>query len=638
MLYGATGKILRVNLSSKKIQIEEPNEEFYRLYIGGTLLGTYYLIRETTPGIDAFNKENVIVFATSVVTGVPIPGLSRFSVVSKSPLTGGLAASEAGGWWGPELKFAGFDAVVISGKAEEPVYLWIHDGQIEFRDASNVWGKATKEAQEIIRKEIREPRARVAIIGPGGEKLVRYACILNELKHVNGRGGLGAIMGSKNLKAVVVYGSNRKVKCKNLKAIREIAKRINRSFLDTPVGYIMNKLGTSNGVLMNDALGTLPTRNFNSGQFEEVEKISGERMNETLVKSKEGCFACPVLCKRAVEANLPYQIDSAYGGPEYETIAALGSACGVDDLVAIAKANELCAANSLDTISTGVSIAFAMECFENEVINSQDTGGIELRFGNAEAMLKMTEMIAKRTGFGNILAEGVMRAAKKIGRGAKKYAMHVKGQEFPLHEPRGKGVGMGLGYALSPTGAEHCRILPDTVFEKKSSLAITWFSHLGIRGILDRMYLGPEKVRQFLIMERFGTLVNTYGVCLISITAGSLISIPDLVQIVKHTTGWDNTNLRELMDVADRTDNLARIYNIREGFRRKDDWLPERMFEPLGGGKNKGLKLDKREFTEALTRYYEMRGWNSKTGIPTIGKLYELEIGWVFEKFKYIWE
>jgi aldehyde:ferredoxin oxidoreductase len=638
MVYGATGKILKVNLSSKEIQIDEPNEEFYRLYIGGTLLGTYYLIRETTPGIDAFDKENVIVFATSVVTGVPIPGLSRFSVISKSPLTGGLAASEAGGWWGPELKFAGFDAVVISGKAEEPVYLWIHDGQIEIRNASNVWGKDTKEAQEIIRKEIREPLARVAIIGPGGEKLVRYACILNELKHANGRCGLGAVMGSKNLKAVVVHGSNRKVKCKDLKVIREIAKRTARGYIDTPVGYIMDKLGTSNGILMNNALGTLPTRNFSSGQFEEVEKISGERMNETIVKSKEGCFACPVRCKRIVEANLPYQIDSAYGGPEYETIAALGSACGVDDLVAIAKANELCAANSLDTISTGISIAFAMECFENKVITSQDTGGIELRFGNAESMLKMVELIVKRAGFGNILAEGVMRAAKKIGRGAEKYAMHVKGQEFPLHEPRGKGVGMGLGYALSPTGAEHCRSLPDTSFEKKSSRAISWFSHLGIRGTLDRMYLGPEKVRQFLIMERFGTLVNTYGICLIVATAGSLISITDLVQIIRSTTGWDNTNLRELVDVADRTDNLARIYNIREGFRRKDDWLPERMFEPLGGGKNKGLKLDKREFTEALTRYYEMRGWNSKTGIPTIGKLYELEIGWAAEKFKYIWE
>jgi len=638
MLYGATGKILKIDLSLKKYTIEEPDEDFYRLYIGGTLLGLYYLLRETRTGIDAFDEKNVIIFATSVLTGIPIPGFSRYSIVSKSPLTGGLAASEAGGWWGPELKFAGFDAVVISGKAKKPVYLWIHDGQIEFRDASVVWGKTTKDAQEIIRSEIGKKRARLTIIGPGGENLVRYACILNELKHVNGRCGLGAVMGSKNLKAVVVYGSNKKVKCKNYKSILEIAKRINKSALNTPVGYIMNKLGTSNGVLMNNEIGTLPTRNFNSGQFEEVNKISGERMNETLVKNKEACFACPVRCKRAVEASVPYNLDPDYGGAEYETIAALGSLCGVADLFAIAKANELCSANSIDTISTGATIAFAMECYEKGIINSQHTGGIDLQFGNAKSMLKMVEMIIKKEGFGSILAEGVMRAANKIGKQANKYAMHVKGQEFPMHEPRGKGVGMGLAYALSPTGAEHCRILPDTGFENKSNKQFDWFSHIGITKPLDRMYLGPEKVRQFLIMERFGTLVNTYGVCLIIVNCNSLISIPDLIQIVKDTTGWENTNIREILEVADRTDNLARIYNIREGFSRKDDWLPERMFQPLGGGKNKGLKLDKEEFTEALNRYYEMRGWDTKTGIPNIGTLYELELGWITKKLKYLWQ
>ena len=404
MPYGYNGKVLRVDLTTGSFRVEEPGEVVYRTYLGGGGLASYYLLRELAPGIDPLSADNVLIFASSVISGVPIAGMVRFTIAAKSPLTGAYGEAEAGGFWGPELKFAGFDALIITGKAEKPSYLWINDGKVEIRSAERIWGMETGPAQEAIKEELGEKRARVALIGPAGENMVRFACVVNELKHANGRTGMGAVMGSKNLKAVAVRGT-KKMDVHDPEKLRELSKELTELIGQYGPNKVLRKLGTSNLIMALNNQGILPTRNFRGGSFEGAQKISGERMAETILKSEEGCYACAVRCKRAVEIpSGPYATDSCYGGPEYETLASLGSLLCIDDLAAITKGNELCNRYTLDTISTGVAIAFAMECYEAGILTKTDTGGIDFRFGNPEAMLKGIEWIAfRRPGWGIFL-------------------------------------------------------------------------------------------------------------------------------------------------------------------------------------------------------------------------------------------
>ncbi len=464
MPHGYNGKVLHVDLTSLKVKVEEPDELFYRTYLGGGGIASYYLLKHLRPGVDPLGPENVLVFASNVISGVPIAGMTRYTVAAKSPLTGGYGEAEAGGFWGPELKFAGFDALVIVGKAAKPSYLWIHDGKVELSSAERVWGLETGPAQEKIREELKEKRARVALIGPAGENLVRFACVVNELKHVNGRTGMGAVMGSKNLKAVAVRGTN-KLEVKDLEKFLELSKSLTELINQHGPNKVLRKLGTPNMVMALNTQGILPTQNFRTGVFEGAEKISGEKMAETILKTEEGCYACAVRCKRAVEVpSGPYATDCMYGGPEYETLGSLGSLLCIDDLAAIAKGNELCNRYTLDTISAGVAIGFAMECYENGILTQEDTEGVEFKFGNIEAMLKGIEWIAfRKNPLGDLLAEGVKSAAAKIGKGSEKFALHVKGQELPMHDPRGK-TGQGLSFAVSPTGADHIEAPHDTPF------------------------------------------------------------------------------------------------------------------------------------------------------------------------------
>lgn len=629
MAYGYHGKILRVDLSNGKISIDEPDENFYRRYIGGKSLALYYLLNEMEPGVDPLGPDNLLIFAPSVITGAPLPGTSRFSVAAKSPLTGTYGESEAGGFFGPELKFTGFDAVIVKGKAKKPVYLWIHDGEAEIRDASKIWGKPTKEAQEGIRKELGDDKVRVALIGPAGEKLVRFACIVNELKHANGRGGMGAVMGSKNLKAIAVRGT-KKVEAKEPDAVKALAKWFSENYLkkgDTPG---LHNLGTPILVLVHNEMGAFPTRNFHEGTFETAEKISGETIKETLLIGQKACFACPVGCKRVLKVDEPYTVDPAYGGPEYETLGAFGSNCCVDDLKAVVKAAEICNAYTIDTISTGMAIAFAMECFENGILTKKDTGGIELKFGNAEGMLKMTEMIAKREGLGDLLAEGVKRAAKKIGKGSEKFALEVKGKELPMHEPRLK-TGVGLGYAVSPTGADHVQMEHDPCFAEKNPF-LEQLRPLGILEPVKSLDIGPRKVRLFTYLQHWWSLGNCLDLCLFATAPVRVWTIPQVVEMVNAVTGWDTTTW-ELMKVGERATTMARAFNVREGFTKDDDWVPERFFEPLEGGPLKGYKLPKDEFRQAIAMYYQMMGWN-EAGVPTKAKLAELDVEWVADKLK----
>ena len=629
---GYNGKILHVDLSNMKMKVEEPDEVFYRTYLGGGGIASYYLLKGLKPGIDPFSPDNVLVFASSVISGVPIAGMTRYTVAAKSPLTGGFGEAEAGGFWGPELKSAGFDALVITGKAAKPSYLWIHEGKVELRSAEKAWGLESGPAQEKIREEVKEKRARVAIIGPAGEKLVRFACVVNELKHANGRTGMGAVMGSKNLKAIAVRGNN-KPEVKDVEKFLDLAKSLTEQINTHGPNKVLRKMGTANLVMALNTQGILPTRNFHTGVFEGAEKISGEKMTETILRAEEGCYACAVRCKRAVEVvEGPYATTPLYGGPEYETLGSLGSLLCIDDLAAIAKGNELCNRYTLDTISAGVAIGFAMECYENGILTKADTEGVEFRFGNADAMIKGLEWIAfRKNRLGDLLAEGVKIAAEKIGKGSGKYALHVKGQELPMHDPRGK-TGQGLSFALSPTGADHVEAPHDTPFAAPGPM-LGRIAPLGLLEAVPTRDLGPKKVRNYTYLQFVWSLYNSLGVC--NFVAGPVWALPlnKLVDVVSAITGWE-TSLWELLKAGERTVTMARVFNLREGFGRKDDTLPDRLFEPLESGPLQGKGIDRKEFQEALTMYYEAMGWDPKDGVPTAGKLAELNLYWLDEYLK----
>jgi aldehyde:ferredoxin oxidoreductase len=610
-------------LSIGSIDVEKFDENFYRKYLGGRALALYFLLKELKPGVNPFSPENKLIFATGVATGIPLPGMNRYAAVSKSPLTNTFGESYAGGFFGPELKFAGFDAIIIEGKAEKPVYLWIHNGEIEIRKATHIWGMKIKETTETIRREVKNPKARVAAIGPAGEKLVRFASILHDMKYANGRCGLGAVMGSKNLKAIAVVGSH-KLRFADKEKIVKLAKWASKAIKDMPGPHSRWMYGTGAVLLPLNELGLLPTRNFLDGEFEHAEDISGERMAETILLGRKGCYSCGIMCKRIVKGKYPYETDPDYGGPEYETLAAFGSLCGVGDLNAISYANMLCNAYGLDTISTGVTIAFAMECYENKILTKEDFGGLEPKFGNADAMVKLVEMIAKREGIGDILAEGVMRASRIIGRNAERFAMHVKGKEIPMHEPRGK-KSLALAYATSPSGADHMQNAHDTLFERNVEKILP----LGILKPLSSMDLGPEKVRMFMYLSMWWSLFDCLGVCKFAVMPhpAAVFSISQLRDIVKAVTGWEVT-IWELLKVGERAINMARCFNVREGFNKSDDTLPERFFQPLRSGAMRDEKIAGEEFEKALKLFYEMMGWDSETGVPKKAKLHELDIGW----------
>jgi aldehyde:ferredoxin oxidoreductase len=626
LVHGYNGKIARVNLQERSFKVENPEESVYKMYLGGRGLGAYYLFRELAPKTDALAPENIIIIATSVITGVPIAGMSRCSIIAKSPLTGTYGETEAGGFFGSELKGTGFDALIIEGRSVKPVYLFVQDNRVDFKDASTIWGKNTKEAQTEIREQLNDRHARIALIGPAGENLVRYACILNELKFAHGRGGLGAVMGSKRLKAVAVHG-NVKPQLKDPEKVQNIAKWMATHWKELPGTVTRSTLGTADAVLPLNALGILPTRNFQGGAFAKAENVSGGKMAETILTGTDGCYACQIRCKREVTTDVPYETEPEYGGPEYETIVAFGPLCDVGDLGAVSKANELCNAYGLDTISTGSSIAFAIECYESGLLTSKDTKGLKLRWGDADSVLQLIGMIAHRQGIGDLLGEGVKRASEKIGKSSNRFALHTKGKELAMHDPRGK-TGVAIGYAISPSGSDHMQAAHDPVFAKPSK----FMEIAGITKSVDPRDLGPDKVRAFVYAHLWWGLLDCLGACkfvFIPHNAG-VLDPHQLVEIVNASTGWQ-TSLWSLMKASERALNLARAFNMREGFTAADDTLPERLYEEIQFGPSKGAKINKEQFQNALHLYYEMMGWDPETGAPSATKLLELDLGWINE-------
>lgn len=633
MSYGYTGNILHIDLSSRKHWIEHPSETFYRTHWGGRALALYYMLNRMKPHTDSLSPDNLLIFAPGVLTGTLAPAMPRYTVCAKSPLTGAQGEAEAGGWWGPELKKAGLDAIIIKGSSPTPVYLYIKDGKIEIKDATHLWGKDTGETQRIIKEELAGDKIRIAQIGPAGENLVRFANIVNELKHFNGRNGLGAVMGSKKLKAIAVRGT-KSIDLYNKEKVSQVTKEITKRIIDNPLSRDLRNLGTPAAVRPFYEAGCLPSYNWTTGYFKEGENLTAETLNKTILKGTKGCYACPIRCKRVVEINEPgLKVDPSYGGPEYETIVALGSLCGISDLKYIAKANELCNKHTMDTISTGMVIAFAMQCYEEGLLTKEDTGGIELTFGNKEAMLKMIEKIAYREGLGDLLSQGSYLAAQKIGKGSETFIHQVKRQEVPMHDPRIK-TGVGLQYALSDYGADHMKAAHDPFFKDKDSVGVKEMKGLGILEPVSPTDIGEKKVALFKLLDIYWTVFDILGVCDFGYVPRSVGTIEELLEIIRAATGW-RTTWFELMKVGERSINMARIFNLREGFTSKNDTLPEVFFQDFKGGPLDGQgAINKEDFQKAVRLRYQMMGWNPDTGIPTPAKLIELGLDWLVNEFK----
>ncbi len=615
---GFTGKILRVNLSKETTSTETLEDTLYRRHFGGRGLISYILLNELEPKIDSLGPKNKLIFACGPVTGAPVSGSGRNSVGAKSPLTGAYGEAEVGGYWGAELKRAGFDAIIVEGKASTPVYLWINDQKAELRDASKLWGLEIRKSQETIQNELDNKKVKIAQIGPGGEKLVRYASIVNDMNHVAGRCGMGAVMGSKNLKAVAVKGSTR-IQVSKPKRLGNLAKWMAQNVKN--LAYSLHTYGTGDGMDAMEETGNLPVRNFRDGDFPEVDQIDARAVKEQVGVGMGTCFGCAIACKKEVKVEAPWTVDPDYGGPEYETLASLGSNCGVSDLRAVCKANELCQRYSIDTISTGVAIGFAMECFEHGLLTTEDIGGMDLSFGNAESMVKMVELIGEKQGLGALLAEGVRRAAEEIGKGAEEFAVHVKGLEVPMHDPRLKRA-EALGYAVSPTGADHVHNIHDTFLYPQLPKK---YNSLGVLEPVPVEDFGPKKVRLFKYVGDWRTLNNFLVMCLFPPW-----SVNQKVDIVRSVTGW-NTTAFELMKVVERGNTLARIFNLREGFTEKDDWLPPRFFQPKTSGALNKTSVNPEDLQKAKLLYYDMMGWTEQ-GVPKKSKLDELNIAWAAVK------
>ncbi len=630
MPYGFSGKVLIADLSGGRTSVEEYGEDFYRKYLGGGLLGGYIVFRGSKAGVEALQPGNVMVCAPSVVTGVPVPGLSRYAVVAKSPLTGGIGESQAGGHWGPELKRAGFDAVVVLGAAESPVYLLVTDGHAEIRDASGLAGRKTAEVEELLRTDLGDRRIRVLQTGPAGERLVRFAGVCSDVRYYCGRGGLGAVMGSKNLKAIAVRGAGT-VRVKDEEGLHALARDFSQNFRKHPNERRFHDLGTSSSVTALNATGMLPTRNFQTTAFEGAQHISGQAIHDLMFRRQEGCYACPVRCKRTVASDGPMKISAEYGGPEYETCASLGSYLGISDPFVVAKGNEICNSYGLDSISTGGVIAFAMECFEQGLLTVADTDGLELRFGNGAAALKLIEMIANRHGIGDLLAEGSARAAERIGRGAEEFVMACKGQEFPAHTPRVK-PSLGLAYATLPIGADHMSASQETLVTPE---APDFFADaLKPLGLLDRLELSSldaSKVRFFWYTQVSSSVRESLTICHLCFAPLGYFPSRSIVDIVESVTGW-STSTWELMKAGERRINLLKAFNVREGVGAERDVLPRRMFQPIPDGPAAGNRISETEFARAVKTLYAMSGWDPETGVPLRAKLEELDLGWVADE------
>ncbi|MEM3699986.1 MAG: aldehyde ferredoxin oxidoreductase family protein [Candidatus Bathyarchaeia archaeon] len=601
-MYGYAGRVLHIDLTTGKTHVEPLNEDYAKKYIGGIGLGMRLWLDYSKAGVDPFSPENPLILTTGPISGTVWPtGGNGHAFVSKSPQSHGVGESKSHGSFGTELKRAGYDAVIFKGKAEKPVYVWIDDDSVQILDASHLWGKSPAETEDTIKEELGDYYIRVAAIGPAGEKLVRIACIINEKTRAAGRCGLGAVMGSKNLKAIAVRGTHDITVAKPdefMEFVKEFHER-----MKGPATQKYRTLGTPENVLVHNALSCMPTRNYNNSRFEAAERVSGETLNERFVAKIIGCSSCAMRCEHiAVVPEGPYK--GAMSRVEYEPLWALGPYCGVDRLDAIIKGCELCNYYGIDSISAGVIVGFAMDCYENGILTEKDMNGIEARFGNHEALVKLIEKIGKREGIGDILAEGVKIAGEKIGKGAEKLAQHIKGVEVTGYDLRALKTA-ALGFAVSFRGADHNR---------HGAYAFD------VKGKVNRLVAEKGRGRMVKDMEDMYTIIDSLIICKFS--RGTYYKeAEDLAKLYSLVTGFE-TSPEEIRRCGERINNVARLFNIREGLGRKDDTLPYKvMHQPIPDeGPSKGAYVSQEELDLLLDDYYMARGWN-REGIPTIEKL-----------------
>lgn len=614
---GYTGKIFRINLTEMTTKEETLAPETAKDYIGGAGFGIKYLYDELDAGTDPLGPGNKLIFASGPFSGTTIPCASRMAITSRSPLTGTAAVALSGGYFPVELKFAGYDALIIEGKAKKPTYLWIKDGDVHFRDAKTVWGMTTTDCQQVIKNELKDQNIRIACIGPAGENLSRLGCIINE-KRAAGRKGLGAVMGSKNLKAIAIRGTG-SVGVASREKLKIARNKMTKAMKESPILYPeFSKIGTPSNVDNTCALGIFPAKNWTeTGLFTPVEKIGVEALGKLNV-GREACYGCPVGCSQLKLAREDPYSGIMTEGPEFETMYSFGGEVGVDNADAIIAADRLADDLGLDSISAGVTIGFAMELFEKGIIGTDETGGVELNFGNHGAMIKLLRLMAFREGIGDLLSDGVRIAAEKIGKGSDKYAMHVKGLELPAYDVRG-AKGHGLNYATSFCGADHNR---GYAFQEIFGIPIPY--------AVDRFATeGKGKLTKWNQDVRTATAdCPTMCVFLLDMAVASFVT-ENTAALMEAVTGLTFTP-EDVEKVGERINNLAKAFNVREGFTRADDTLPERLMnEPLIDGASKGHLISKDDFKEMLDEYYKVRGWDINTGIPTREKLEELDLGYV---------
>lgn len=621
-------KIVRIDLTTQKVVFDSLPGYLYEKYPGGSALGMYYLLKEMDPKVDPLSPQNMMVFAVSPLTGIPISGQSRMCLTTKSPLTGTAGDSQVGGFIPAQVKANGYDAIIITGKSEEPVYIFIDKEKVEIKSAKNIWGKVTGEAEKLIYEELGETKLESSIIGPGGENLVKYASIMHMRSRANGRNGVGAVMGSKNLKALVVK-KQASVKAEDPAGMKTLTLDFKERMAANPVVSDLAVNGSAGTLDFHLDEGFLPSYNWERGTIENGENTGGANITQTVLKERETCFACGIRCKGSVE--IKGKADPEYGGPEYETCATFGSYCGSTNLEDLCEANQLCNMYGLDTISCGATIAFAMDCFEKGLLTKEDTGGIELTFGNSKVFADLIKKIAYREeGIGNLLAEGSAAASTIIGGGAEDLHVTCKRQEWPAHMVQMK-PNLAVIYAVNNFGADHqsaehdtALMAPDDTNDWIWSSKLDSFKKSDAYGILNK-----NKSKYAWATQKYYSMLDSLCLCQFAWgPAWQLYGPDDLVDYCKYGAGW-NTTIDELQEVGERRINMMRMFNVKAGFSRKDDILPKKAFISIPDGPNAGVGINREDFESALEDYYDYAGWHKETGVPKAETLERLELKWI---------
>jgi aldehyde:ferredoxin oxidoreductase len=628
MVYGHNRHSLVINLSQNKIITSSIENSVLQQYIGGRGRAIRYLFDNLARGIDPLSPDNILVISLGPLTGTLAPSSARYTVAAKSPLTGGIGYANAGGHFAPELSYAGYDAIFIHGCAETPVYLLIDDQDVDVRDAQHLWGSDTWETDRQIKHELQNENLQIASIGQGGENLVRYAAIINNHSRAAARTGLGAVMGSKNLKAIVVRGTGNVDVAEPENFTKLVDVTLEKIYAD-PTYPSLSHYGTPFLVDLAYISGGLATRNNQTGIFERYEDISAEVYDARYRVKSESCFGCPIHCGKYVRVSSGPYAGTHGGGPEYETIVCVGSKCGVSDLAAIIYINELCNRFGLDTISIGDTIAFAMEAFEKGALSHDQTGGLDLSWGNIETVIDIIRKVASREGLGNLLAKGVQRVSEEIGKNSAAYALHVKGMEPPAYDVR-TAKGFGLGWATATRGADHLAALPNfELLGYAPEKGVDWF---GSKKTVDP-YAWEGKPRMVIWHENFGTTVDSAEMCKYTCFSAYAVGPEDLAAFLTYAMGRTITG-NDVLTIGERIFTLERLFNLREGLGVDDDRLPDRFTKiplPEGPAKGQVVELDK-----MLPKYYELREWDYTTGYPKAHKLRKLRLLKDADKFNLV--